>query len=288
MKIKIIKSTAIISLLIILCSNIALGADFNNHWASETINSFVSKGYVSDDLDKSALNSPITKGELAKLTNRYYSFDESDSLEKAIDVANQNGYLKNAMANDLVSREEACAILARLTNVDLNSEQCPFSDSDDISSWALPYVSAIASNDIVVGYPDGTFKPKKNLSFAEYVVMLSRIKGSGGADSIGELELIDDDIDDIMVGILEHSGDAIKIKIINDSLELCSGDKVQMSVELPKESQDSDLSIEVENQMIASFDKDFSILTALHDGSTKISFNTNDDKYHKEIIINVK
>ena len=47
-----------------------------------------------------------------------------------------------------------------------------YRDFDDISDYALPYVEVLQQLDILVGYPDGTFKPNANLTRQEYATSL--------------------------------------------------------------------------------------------------------------------
>lgn len=43
------------------------------------------------------------------------------------------------------------------------------------SHWASCDIDKLAVNDVVVGYPDGLFKPNRNISRAEFATML--VKG---------------------------------------------------------------------------------------------------------------
>ncbi|MFC1568065.1 S-layer homology domain-containing protein [Candidatus Margulisiibacteriota bacterium] len=49
----------------------------------------------------------------------------------------------------------------------------------DVSAkhWAAPYVARAAELGVVLGYPDGTFKPKNNITRAEGVAMIARFAG---------------------------------------------------------------------------------------------------------------
>lgn len=41
--------------------------------------------------------------------------------------------------------------------------------------WSYEYIMKLASNGIIKGYEDGTFKPKKGITRAEIAVILERI-----------------------------------------------------------------------------------------------------------------
>jgi len=78
-----------------------------------------------------------------------------------------------------------------------------FTDVDE-SHWASGYINAAVQSKVIAGYPDGTFKPEKNVSYAEAVTMVIRSLGYGNVvDTEGtwptaymlkavELELLDD------------------------------------------------------------------------------------------------
>ncbi len=53
-----------------------------------------------------------------------------------------------------------------------------FSDVE-ASHWASGYINAAAQGKVITGYPDGTFKPEKNVSYAEAFTMALRALGYG-------------------------------------------------------------------------------------------------------------
>ena len=56
----------------------------------------------------------------------------------------------------------------------LSSNSCMFPDVPN-NYWASCDIDKLAINDVVVGYPDGMFKPNRNISRAEFATML--VKG---------------------------------------------------------------------------------------------------------------
>ena len=288
MKIKVFRSTIFWYLLIILCLNFTLVSSAEAHWASNIASDFLDKGYISNELDSRTLDSPITKGEFAEITNRYYSFGESKSVDEALKIASDQGYMKNALAQDTVSREEACAIFCMLTTTSIYIDDLSFNDASDVSKWAVPYVSTALKEKLFIGYPDNSFKPLNKLTKGEFIIVLSRITGVGGPGDIEELELIDDEtINDIEIGIINYSGDAAKIDNVNDGISLNVGDKIMISASVPDDAKDSGLSLNIEDDSIIEYDEDFCILNALIKGTTNIEFKTNDDKYTKKIKVEI-
>ena len=53
-----------------------------------------------------------------------------------------------------------------------------FTDVAD-SHWASGYINAAVQSKVIAGYPDGTFKPEKNVTYAEAVTMVIRALGYG-------------------------------------------------------------------------------------------------------------
>ena len=76
-------------------------------------------------------------------------------------------------ANDMISRAEFSAIIARFTN-SVSDAHFNFSDVNG-EHWATPYISAVAENGWVLGYTDGTFRPENQVSRAEFIVIMNRI-----------------------------------------------------------------------------------------------------------------
>ncbi len=286
MKIYCLKSTIVMALLIILCfGGFVLANTSSSHWSSNLISIFNENGYLDSNTDFSDPNSDITKGEFSYIANKYYSFDESSSFDDAIVVSQEHGFMLNAKSNDFVKREEACAIFCQLLSLEISSNDIGFEDSGDITAWAIPYVSKVCQEGIVIGYPDNTFKPQKNLSKAEFITMLSRVKGSGGPTSALPIELIDEDIDSIQVGVMNYSGDVIKVNIIDEQFEMISGETITLSISLPEEYDDV---ITTVDDSIINYSNDFNTLTATSSGTTEIHFKTLDDKLKKTIKINIK
>jgi hypothetical protein len=54
----------------------------------------------------------------------------------------------------------------------------PFTDVE-ANHWAVGFISIATSQEIVKGYPDGTFGPQNNVTYAEVITMLLRALGYG-------------------------------------------------------------------------------------------------------------
>lgn len=74
-----------------------------------------------------------------------------------------------------ISREELAAVLARVLKLkDPSGPGVVYTDSSEVSDWARNSVAAAFAAGLVSGYPDGTFKPKRDVTRAECAAMVYR------------------------------------------------------------------------------------------------------------------
>lgn len=81
-----------------------------------------------------------------------------------------------------ITRAEMAKILVNATGYGgmarmMGQTQPEFKDGKDIPTWAWGYVTVAQSMGLIGGYPDGTFGPNKNVTYAEAVAMLIRCVG---------------------------------------------------------------------------------------------------------------
>ena len=257
-----------------------------NHWASDVIQSFMNQGFDKIiNFDTSDLD--IAKGEFAFVVNKYLAFESLDlSLEDSLKVATKQGYFQNAKIDDLISREEACVVFQKFLKIDSSDDDSKFEDDLEISIWAKSSVNTLKKLGIVIGYPDGEFKPKRMLTKAEFITMLSRINGTGGPDEPPLLPLVDEEQQNLEVGVIVFKDGEIKINMIEDELNLTSGDTILLSFASPTE--DEVVNVTIGDESIAQFDKDLNTLTALASGETTITFSTEDNSFTNQIKLNIK
>lgn len=88
------------------------------------------------------------------------------------------GYPDNTVRPEaLITREEIAAVFYRL--LDSNYRTSIFTEKEnfnDVNSdrWSLKYISTLSNGNIVEGYPDGSFKPKKSITRAELATIASK------------------------------------------------------------------------------------------------------------------
>lgn len=85
-----------------------------------------------------------------------------------------NGYPEGDFRPDgNITRAETAAMLSRVMTFETSDIDIAFSDvSSEI--WYADSVIAMSSAGMIIGYPDGTFKPENQITRAEFVAMLMR------------------------------------------------------------------------------------------------------------------
>ena len=87
-----------------------------------------------------------------------------------------NGYPDNTVRpNNPITRAEAASIFFRLLTAEEKNNTFPVVFSDVRSgAWYTQAVNYLASIEIITGYPDGTFRPDRPISRAEFAAIASR------------------------------------------------------------------------------------------------------------------
>lgn len=165
------------------------------HWAEENIKDFANKGYIFGyDEENYEPNGEITRAEFVSLVNKVFNFKEKGTVEfkdvnkenwfyEDISIGVKAGYIngksKDIFApNDKITREEAMTILTNISNnKDNNLDKLKhFKDSNNVSHWAKSSVEGAIEAGYLNGYINNTIKPKSNMTRAEAISILSRIK----------------------------------------------------------------------------------------------------------------
>jgi uncharacterized protein (DUF1778 family) len=89
------------------------------------------------------------------------------------------GYISPAtvlLPNEYITRQEVARILGFVYNLDDESEAASvFLDSELISPEIRGYIGVLFENNLLHGYPDGTFKPAANITRAEAVKLIYNV-----------------------------------------------------------------------------------------------------------------
>lgn len=165
-------------------------------WMDSYLNQVVEWGVMRGDLQGNLEpNRDITRAEFCTMINRAFGYTEvgphpftdvksKDWYADDIAIAYNQGYLfgtsaTTASPNDPLTREQAMVILGK--NLMLQTqpgEVLGFTDSRTFSDWAKGWIRAVAECGIISGYPDGTFRPRNNISRGETATILVKAIGN--------------------------------------------------------------------------------------------------------------
>lgn len=283
MKKFLIKYMLITALFVALTCHATVFATFegiDGHWAEETIMEFVEKDYLSSGDFIFEPDSEVTKGEVATIINRYFAYGFTESEEENLKIATENGYLANSEVSEKITREEVAILICKTLSLSSIEESTTFSDDNEISLWAKGYVATLKKEKIVIGYPDNTFHPKKNITKAEFVTVLNRCIGVGGKD----LEILDTETSKLEVGTFEAENGEIKFIPIDKKIELKSGDCITLALKIPGEIEE-EIKFDIIQSEIIDFDEEFYTITALQKGIAEIKIQTKEDNIGFQVVV---
>lgn len=169
------------------------------HWADPYGEKLVEWGVMRRDVAGADLNlsRPITRAELVAMINRAFGYTRkagspfedvpsSKWYADDIDIAYNAGYFQGtsttpplASPEASVTREQAAVFMARnLMLQETVGETLGFSDSRTLSEWSRGLIGAAVQENVLTGYSDGSFQPKKNITRGEVAAMLVRAIGN--------------------------------------------------------------------------------------------------------------
>ncbi|MEG6616818.1 S-layer homology domain-containing protein [Peptococcaceae bacterium 1198_IL3148] len=97
-------------------------------------------------------------------------------ISAAVEAGLISGYHDGTFRPDNpVTREQLAVFLNRVLGLKPLNQQLDFADQADIAPWAWDSVWVAANNQLVMGYADGTFKPKDTANRAETAVFIYRL-----------------------------------------------------------------------------------------------------------------
>jgi|GEM_PF-159069 len=163
--------------------------DIEEHWAYDEINYLTDQELLNGYPDGTFRPSrSITRAEASKVIADQLGLKSTNSsafpdtsghwaesyinaiAERDIIIGFENGEFK---PNHTLRRSELAVILTRAYQLK-GSSPSTFSDLSN-NHWAFSHVSALLANHITTGYEDGTFRPSRDVSRAEFSSFLARI-----------------------------------------------------------------------------------------------------------------
>jgi len=84
-----------------------------------------------------------------------------------------------AKPDNEITRAEFAAVVVRMLDKEgtaeaVETQETSFLDDALFADWVRGYIIVANSLEIINGYPDGTFRPANNVTFAEAIAMLAR------------------------------------------------------------------------------------------------------------------
>lgn len=172
-------------------------SDVEGHWAQEQIMEWLDKGWTQyGDDGKFYPDAKITRGEFIALTNKAFGFEKTtqvnfpdlhedhmyaEDVAKAVAAGYISGFDDGTVRPDeQISRVEVTVILVKIiAELPLPQDESvltKFSDYEDIPDWARTFVAVAVHNELLSGYPDGSFRPQGNITRAEAITVLNNAK----------------------------------------------------------------------------------------------------------------
>lgn len=257
----------------------AVYEDVNGHWAEKTITNFIEKGYISFEDDRFYPDAEVTRGELAKIVNRYFAYGIVESEEENMKIAVDNGYLTDNSTSEKMTREEFAILICKTLSLSPVEGESNFVDENDISFWARGYVIALEKQDIIIGYPDLTYQPQRNITKAELVTILNRCIGIGGAD----VELVESEITHLEVGILEMEEGRIQFSPIQEKINLHLDDSITLALKGVGEIEN--IKFGMDSKDIIDFDQETYQITTLQKGTVEFKICSGEKTLSFQIVV---
>lgn len=178
--------------------------DIDRTFNRDKINELADMGIVKGTTDTMFEPSrPVTRVEYTSMLVRaldlesqpqvnltFQDIDETawyiDPLKTAIKDEVAHGFSKTVFApNRIINREQAAKMTNNVVKSSPKQESNVYSDSSKIIGWAKEDVLGLTEDNLVQGYPDGSFRPKQDITRAEAAEiifnMLEQNKQAAGA-----------------------------------------------------------------------------------------------------------
>ncbi|PZD97284.1 hypothetical protein DNH61_02700 [Paenibacillus sambharensis] len=184
-------AAAVLTVTITVPVSAAALRDIQGHWAGSAIEQWQQYGVVNGHDGKFRPNDALTRAEFAVMLDNIMKYEETatnsfSDLETAkwyapsILKLNAAGILKGtggkALPTQHITRQEAAVMLTNTLHLEHNNARTnAFTDQIEIAEWAKASVSSLVSSGALSGFPDGTFRPRAELTRAEAVTIISKL-----------------------------------------------------------------------------------------------------------------
>lgn len=163
--------------------------DYSSHWAKVDIQTALDTGMATGYPDGTFRpDQAITRAEFVTMINNKYEFiDTADStfsditadawyaafIDAAVAAGYITGYSDETVKPDAsITRQEAAVIFNILNELTAVSDTPDFTDAALIADWGRDAIIAVSEKNIMIGYPDGSFKPDNQITRAEAIIAI--------------------------------------------------------------------------------------------------------------------
>jgi hypothetical protein len=159
--------------------------DAKGHWSENYIKGIVSKNIITGYPDGTFRpENKITREEFASILIRALELESktglyfndtldrwsTDNISTAVYHNIIKGYSNQSFGpTDFITREQMAVMIARALELNEEYEDKTFTDIDEAAPWSKSAILSAVSKGLLDGYPDGTFRPKNNLTRAEAI-----------------------------------------------------------------------------------------------------------------------
>lgn len=169
-----------------------------NHWANQNIEKVSGKLLLNETFANNIdPTMGITRAEICDLMvktlglgikdigskSEYTDVNSDLRLGMSILIGTEIGIVKGYgdgtfKPDKVISREEIAAVIKRtieyVQKINVSQDTDTYKDSKSIGEWAKNGVGELTTMQIIEGYTDGTFKPRKDVTIGESITMLKR------------------------------------------------------------------------------------------------------------------
>lgn len=176
----------------------------SGHWSQPFIDKMLSYGYMRPEqaVDPDAT---LTRADFISIVNRAYGYHEvgenpytdvspTDWFYEDVLIASKVNYIAGTSPTTVepyspLTRETTAYILGiNMMLPESTGENMFFTDTREISDWSRGMVKSTSEMGLMVGYTDGSFRPKNNITCGEISALILQAVGTPVLEA-GEVEL---------------------------------------------------------------------------------------------------
>ncbi len=117
---------------------------------------------------------PVSASSYKDISDGMYYTDAIEKLTTYGIVSGSDGYFRPDANLTRAEFAKVTALVAGLEDSVFNNMSYKKFDDVEADHWSTGYVNTVAENRLIVGYTDGSFKPDKNVTYAEALTVILR------------------------------------------------------------------------------------------------------------------